>query len=260
MVRWLGAVSFKIFSKLDNNNNCDFRTNGERRFVEDLLRYIVRSEPEWVVFFDIGANVGEYTKMLLEKCADLQITAEIHVFEPTRSCFEIMVTKFGNSDHIFLNQKAVSNSTGTVEIYYDSEKSGLASLYKRNLDAYSIEMNHSEIVETIRLDSYIEMRKIKHIHYLKLDIEGHEKVGLEGLGKYLNGDFIDFIQFEYGGTYLDSHTSLMDVYSLFNKAGFVIAKVMRNGLEIRSYKQELDQFQYANYVAISEKVLKKQKI
>jgi hypothetical protein len=47
----------------------------------------------------------------------------------------------------------------------------------------------------------------------------------------------------------------MDLYTLFEKAGFVVAKVMRNGLEVRPYKPWMDNFQYANYVAISSKVL-----
>lgn len=63
-----------------------------------------------------------------------------------------------------------------------SKKSGLASLYNRNLNAYSIQMNKSESVDTIRLDSYINNKKIKHIHFLKIDIEGHELKALEGGG------------------------------------------------------------------------------
>ena len=77
----------------------------------------------------------------------------------------------------------------------------------------------------------------------------------EGLGSYLNGDFIDFVQFEYGGANLDSHTSLMELYALFEKAGFVMTKVMRNGLDIRPYKPWMENFQYANYVAISRKIV-----
>lgn len=182
---------------------------------------------------------------------------EIHLFEPTLACFDILQKKFAHFDEVVLNKKAVSNNFETVEIFYDEQKSGLASLYKRNLNAYSIQMNQSELIDTIRLDTYINEKKIKHIHFLKVDIEGHETKALEGVGVHLNGDFIDFLQFEYGGANLDSHTNLMEIYDFLEKAGFVLAKVMPKGLDIRPYKPWMDNFQYANYVAISSRIIDK---
>jgi len=75
------------------------------------------------------------------------------------------------------------------------------------------------------------------------------------MGDYLDCNFIDFIQFEYGGANLDSHSSLLDFYKLFENRGFKIAKVMPKGLEIRTYKPFMDHFEYANYIAISKNVL-----
>lgn len=259
VLRKLRTLALRMFSYLDNNGTADFDTNGEKKFVDDLFQYVAQAEPGRGVFFDVGANIGEYTQMLLDKSSSLRVAPEIHVFEPTKSCFEVVTKKFGHADHVVLNQKAVSNSAGAVEIYYDAEKSALASLHKRNLAAYAVELDRSEMVETVRLDAYIEAKGIKHIHFLKIDIEGHEIAAFEGLGAYLTADFIDFVQFEYGGANLDSHTSLMDLYTLLEKAGFVMTKVMRNGLEVRPYKPWMDNFQYANYVAISQKILKKLK-
>ncbi len=254
VIRKLRTLALWIFLYLDNSGTADFDTNGERKFVGNLFDFVAHAEPGRAVFLDIGANIGEYTQMLLEKSSALPAVPEIHVFEPTRSYFEIIMAKFGIRENVVLNQQAVSNSAGEVEIYYDAEKSTLASLYKRNLDAYSVELNRSETVTTTRLDRYIERKGITHIHFLKIDIEGHEIAAFEGLGRYLNGDFIDFVQFEYGGANLDSRTSLMDFYSLFDNAGFVMTKIMRNNLEVRPYKPWMDNFQYANYVAVSKRI------
>lgn len=38
-------------------------------------------------------------------------------------------------------------------------------------------------------------------------------------------------------------------------AGFVMTKVMRKGLEVRPYKPWMDNFQYANYVAVSRRIV-----
>ena len=104
----------------------------------------------------------------------------------------------------------------------------------------------------MRLDDYIRKKGIEHIHFMKVDIEGHELAAFEGLGTYLRNDFIDFIQFEYGGANLDSHATLRDLYNQLSAHGFVMAKVMRRGLEVRIYKPFMENYQYANYVAFSK--------
>jgi len=138
---------------------------------------------------------------------------------------------------------------------YDRERSGLASLYRRDLRHYNIELSKSEEIETICAGDYIDQKQIPHIDYLKIDIEGHELKALEGFGKYLSGDFIDYIQFEYGGTTLDVHTSLMELYTFLESRGFKVAKVFSKGLEILSYNPDMENFRYANYVAISNRWL-----
>jgi len=45
-----------------------------------------------------------------------------------------------------------------------------------------------------------------------------------------------------------------DLYSVFEKVGFAVAKIIPSGLEIRSYQPYMENFQYSNYVAISSHV------
>jgi FkbM family methyltransferase len=250
----LRSLAFAVFNWLENNNNARFATNGENRFIDALFRHLNNADSGPIVLFDVGANVGAYSVMLLDKSHRIG-EVNIHVFEPTHECFELLQNKFSRRNGIILNRKAVSDSDGTAEIFFDVEKSSLASLYKRNLDAYSTHLNQSELVETIRLDKYIEERNIEHIHFLKIDIEGHELAAVRGLGEHLNSGFIDFIQFEYGGANLDSHTSLMELYAILENAEFTVTKIMPSGLEVRPYYPRMDNFQYANYVAVSDRII-----
>jgi FkbM family methyltransferase len=250
----LRSLAFAVFNWLENNNNARFATNGEKRFLDVLFRRLNNNDSGRKVLFDIGANIGTYSRMLLDR-SHRSGEVDIHVFEPTHECFEILQNKFSRTNGIILNRKAVSDSNGTADIFFDVEKSSLASLYKRNLDVYSTRLNLSELVETIRLDKYIEERHIEHIDFLKIDIEGHELAAFRGLGIYLNSGFIDFIQFEYGGANLDSHTSLMELYAHLEKAGFTLTKIMPSGLEMRPYSPRMDNFQYANYVAVSNRII-----
>jgi len=251
----LRNLAWKIFNKIENNGNSVFEENGEKIFLENLFKTFKANKGRKIVF-DIGANVGEYSFMLLENSQRHCVDLELHLFEPTKSCFGVISKKFGSKNNVILNNFGVSDCNATAKIFYDKEQSGLASLYQRNLDSYSLQLNKSEEITLLRIDEYIVQKNIKHIDFIKMDIEGHELKAFHGFGKYLNSDFIDYIQFEYGGANLDSHTSLLEIYEVLEKNNFVIAKIMPNGLEIRKYKPFMDNFQYSNYVAISKRLMK----
>lgn len=175
------------------------------------------------IVFDIGANIGEYSSMLLDISQKYLVPIELHLFEPTATCFETLIKKFKDINNVILNNFGVSDSNSISKIYYDKEQSGLASLYQRNLDYYNISMNKTEEIILRKLEGYIEEQLIKHIDFIKIDIEGHELKAFEGLGKYLNIDFVGYIQFEYGGANLDSHSSLMEIYK-FSKRGILVLR------------------------------------
>ncbi|WP_417550089.1 FkbM family methyltransferase [Methylophaga sp.] len=253
----LRNFAFNLFNALENNNNAMFDKNGEKNFLNYLISRLADSDGSKVVF-DIGANIGEYSSMLLHIFQNNNIVdVQLHLFEPTQSCFEVIKKKFETKENFHLNKFGASDKQIAAKIFYDKEQSGLASLYQRNLDSYNLKLDKSEEINLRRMDDYIVSMEIKHIDFIKIDIEGHELKAFEGFGPYLNSDFVDYIQFEYGGANLDSHTSLMKLYRFLNDRGFIIAKVMPKSLEIRDYKPFMDNFMYANYVAISNRLLEK---
>lgn len=252
----LRALSLKVFNFIENNGNPNFDKNGEKVFINSLLDSFKNVDGKKIIF-DIGANIGEYSQMIKDHSELLKLNIELHLFEPTQSCFITISEKFKNDPNVILNNFGVSDSNTTSKIYYDQEKSGLASIYQRNLDSYNIKLNQSEDILLKRMDEYIEKKGIQHIDFIKIDIEGHELNAFKGFGSYINSSFIDYIQFEYGGANLDSHSSLMEIYKFFEDRGFSVAKIMANGLELRNYKPFMDNFMYSNYVAISNKLLKR---
>lgn len=253
--RKLRGLAWRVFNTIENNGNAKFEENGEKVFIENLFKTF-KANGGGKIVFDIGANIGEYSTMLLDNSQKNGVEVELHLFEPTKSCFQTISKKFNSKSNVTLNNFGVSDSNATAQIFYDKEQSGLASLYQRNLDSYNLQLNQSEEITLKRIDEYIQHKNIQHIDFIKIDIEGHELKAFDGFGNYLNSDFIDYIQFEYGGANLDSHSSLMEIYKFFEDREFTVAKIMPNGLEIRKYGPYMDNFMYANYVAISNKVLK----
>ncbi|WP_292757807.1 FkbM family methyltransferase [Methylophaga sp. UBA2689] len=253
--RKLRGLSIKLFNYIENNGNCNFDSNGEKYFVNNLLKDL--SIKKSLIIFDIGANVGEYAHIIIQSSRKFNVDVNLYLFEPVKSCFEKLSQDFSVNESVNLNNFGASDSNGTAMIYYDKESSGFSSLYKRNMSSYGFELDQSEEIRLMRMDDYIVENKIQHIDFIKIDIEGHELKAFQGFGKYLSSKFIDYIQFEYGGANLDSHTSLMEIYSFLEDRGFYVAKILNNGIEVREYKPYMDNFNYSNYVAISKEIFQK---
>ncbi|QLC50632.1 FkbM family methyltransferase [Methanolobus zinderi] len=243
---------YHLSVKIDNSGNSNFETNGEKRFIRNLFEDLKNRDS--LILLDVGGNIGDYTQMLFENAIKLNGTFQIHVFEPTRYCYSMLSKRFRDK-RILLNNTACSNINRSAEIYYDPEGSGLASMYNRNLKAIGNELKIKEMVKTQRLDDYIKKCNIDHIDFIKVDVEGHEKAVFEGIGDFLNPNFVDYIQFEYGGASLDSMTSLMNLYEILESKGFIVAKILPDSLHIREYSAFLDNFEYSNYVAISKRLI-----
>jgi FkbM family methyltransferase len=248
---WFRQKLQTLVYKLDNSGDTDIEHNGEHAFIRSLCTHYTQTEP--IVVLDVGANYDDYTALLLET-RGLKTTA-IHAFEPQRSCFAKLTELFGNTPGVTINNVGLSDKAATTTLFKNTEGSGLASLYKRDLQHYGIDLGKTEEISLARADAYLAKHHISHIHLLKLDIEGHEIPAFHGFGDFLSADHIDFIQFEYGGANLDAKSSLRELFTLLEGKGFIMTKIMRRGLERRAYYPRLENFVYQNWVAVSPRVL-----
>ncbi|MCG2725664.1 MAG: FkbM family methyltransferase, partial [Elusimicrobia bacterium] len=133
-------------------------------------------------------------------------------------------------------------------LYRNADESGLSSIYKRRLDHFNLSMDKSENIEVKTIDAFCKEQKIEHIHFLKLDVEGHELKVLEGASGMLKLGAIDFIQFEFGGCNIDSRTFFQDFYYLF-KDNYKIYRILKDGLyKINHYKERYEVFTTTNYL------------
>ena len=112
-------------------------------------------------------------------------------------------------------------------------------------------------VDMMRLDDFCLENNVKNIDFLKIDVEGNELKVLDGAKGMLSNDKISVIQFEYGGTYIDAEILLKDVFDFFSELPYTIYKILPDRLLQTSYSQQLENFQYANYLAINNSWLNK---
>jgi len=218
--------------------------SGERLVVQYIHQRIGNVND--IVIFDVGANVGSYSLMLNEVFGT---SANILSFEPSKKTSQKFVTNANGRSNIILYNLGFSNMNAGDILYSNADESGIASVHKRRLDHFNIEMNRSEPIALRTLDSFCSEKGINHIHFLKLDVEGHELKVLEGAKNLLASKSIDFIQFEFGGCNIDSNTFFQDFYYLL-KDNYCISRILQDGLyPIGEYKEIYEAFLTTNYLA-----------
>jgi FkbM family methyltransferase len=224
-------------------SDCD--TSGEISVIKKIIENSPREKPQ--VVFDIGANIGKYTK-ILNKYFPKNTT--IYSFEPSKYTFSKLKKNYNKISRINLYNFGFSNHKGKLDLFSDKKESGLASVYRRRLDHFDIEMSHKEVVEMRTIDEFCKESNIKKILFLKIDVEGHELEVLEGAKTMLESKNIKNIQFEFGGTNIDSRTFLQDFYYLLGK-NYKIFRIVKDGIfDMGKYRESFECFLTTNYLAV----------
>lgn len=221
------------------------KSSGEEGAITYVLKKL--SGVSDVVIFDVGANVGNYTLALLSLLGKTH--ASVYSFEPSKSAFAKLRDNMKNTKNVFLHNIALGEENKNATLFYDTQASGFASFYKRRLEHFNIHMDFSETVDVTTIDTFCLQENIKRIHFLKMDVEGHELSVLRGASGMIENKLVDFIQFEFGGCNIDSRTFFQDFYYLLSP-NYRIYRIVRNGLyRINSYEETQEIFMTANFLA-----------
>jgi len=235
----------KYIDIFNGENNCDIRTNGESHFLKNNLEYCN-------VVFDVGANIGEWTKTALS----INPKIKVHCFEPNKNTFNRLLSN-NFSSNVFCNNFGLGSKKEKKILYVYHNSSAINSLYNRKiLNNISTCSSRREKVLIDTLDNYCIEKGIKQIDFLKIDVEGHEFQTLKGVMNLLKKQRIKIIQFEYGSTYIDAKVFLRDIFQYFkNFNGYKFYKIFPKNIKwIKEYTESLDNFQYSNYLIIHNSV------
>ncbi len=224
--------------------------SGEKNVLDMVAMNPYFSEKRPPIIFDVGANIGDYTMEIIKAIPH----ANVHVFEASKHTFCRLQENLATYDAV-LNNVAVGSECGEATLYYDRESSGLASLYKRQLDHFGIIMNQSETVSVTTIDAYCATNEIKHIDLLKMDIEGHEFAALKGANKMLDHKCIAAIQIEFGGCNIDSRTYFRDFWNLLHE-NYNVFRIMKDGFwPITKYTEKLEIFTTTNFLFLDKNIV-----
>lgn len=144
----------------------------EIRFVESRLQ-------PGDVFVDAGANFGLFSLAAARRTGS---EGRVYAFEPYTPNYHRLVhhVKLNALSRIITERMALSQHEGTVAVGVERSEynSGMASMFAGDDAA-------SEMVQTIRLDTYLENHQERSVRMIKIDLEGAEYAALEGMKRTL---------------------------------------------------------------------------
>ena len=120
------------------------------------------------VVYDLGANVGVFTKWLLNKFNNIE---HIYAFEPTPHLVGYMNKTFSIYPNVTIFNKAISNKnkTAVFQTFQNSVSNTLIDFDDKN-HTYSGGVE----VECVNLEQFINQNNLLQPTLLKIDIEGSE--------------------------------------------------------------------------------------
>ncbi len=219
-------------------------TAGEKNFIRKQLKKIIGDNQP--IFFDGGANVGEFSLLLRENYPK----ARIFAFEPNNTPYEkLQINSKDKNIEIFM--AGLSSSNKEAEIFTNPDNtSKYGSIYKSVLTEIHHQKNvQGKKIELVTLDGFCQKNNIDNIDFLKLDIEGHEVEALRGGENLLKAGKIKVIQFEFNAVNIISRIFLKDFYDLMPNHNFY--RIRTNDLlPLGPYNAINEIFRVHNLVAI----------
>lgn len=203
------------------------------------------------VVLDVGAHHGKWSEAVLSAKK-----AEVHAFEASRDAYEVLTAGIGQ--RVTLNWNAVTNASEDVTFHVYRDDARLSSIHRRlSVEEKLLGAGFDAItVPGTTLDAYWAGRS-EQIRFLKVDVEGAEYDVLRGADGLLRRGQVDFLQFEYGGTFFDAGITLRSVWSCLRRNGYRVLRVEgRKFSELERFSDRDETYKYTNFLAVHERLIK----
>jgi FkbM family methyltransferase len=219
---------------------------GEKAWLQEYLAK--QKEP---VVLDVGANIGSYSKFVLESNKG----ASVFAFEPHPKTYHKLNLISKNNNFQAFNF-GVGDKREKLELYdYDTnDGSSHATLYQDVIKDLHKGIPISHLVEVVTLDDFILKQNLSKIDLLKIDTEGNEYKVLMGCNKALKEKKIRAIHMEFNEMNIISKVSFKDFWDLLSD--FEFYRILPGGelLPIKNYSPVICEiYAFQNIIALLKK-------
>lgn len=178
-------------------NNDNPKTNGEDIFFMKIKDHIN-------VIFDVGCrNDTNY----------IHFSGDVHYFDPINGFIENLKNQPNVNKNAYFNNFGLGDEN--QQLYYYPR---YQSFYDRIASCGTSDEANKILLTIKKGKDYVIENNIKTIDFMKIDTEGYELKVLQGFEECLEN--VNILQFEYGGTFLDNNTKLIDVIKHLESKGF----------------------------------------
>lgn len=167
----------------------------EARWYRTMRRFYTQFIQPGDLVFDVGANVGLYT------CVILQLGARVVAVEPQKDCARILFAKFHANSNFSLVNKALGTAEGQAAMYVANSSSAtslspqwIQTAKPKEMD--SVTWGAPQPVSVTTLDVLIV--KYGRPVFTKIDVEGYEYQVILGLSQPVLA-----LSFEFHPTFLE---------------------------------------------------------
>lgn len=206
------------------------------------------------VIIDGGANAGHWSHSVLDLAREGRISVLLMI-EPNESHARSHQALHQTFKGVVSTEwVALGSEPAVKELHFDTDYSGLASLYDRDIAHHGISLGKTKPVRVERLTDIISRHQIERIDFLKLDLEGHELEAFKGAEPLLASQAVRAIQFEFGGANIDSRTYFRDFWELLHtQYGYSLYRLLpgRRLMTLTRYSENLERFAWQNLLACS---------
>jgi FkbM family methyltransferase len=144
-----------------------------------LSRYLAPLDESVIVYQALGIRDGLMLDVGAHYGYSLMPFAErgwtVHAFEPDPANRAHLVENHGGKGRVTVVPVAVGDETRTMTLYTSHESTGVSSLV-----AFTRRHEATATVDVIRLQDYMIENDLRHVDFLKIDVEGYEKFVLDG--------------------------------------------------------------------------------
>lgn len=203
MLPWM----VKVWRKL-------FRLSYESSFNNFIINNI-RSHD---VFWDVGANNGHYIEEIKPYISNL---GKIIGFEPSPTSLKILNCRFKDDRNIVIVNKALSDSTGDLQFYY--EPNAISSV-EDSLQFHP--EKESCTVMQVTAESFVAENMTNFPNCIKIDVEGFEDKVIAGLGSLLNDSRLRCL-------FIEMHFSKLDALNKRDSVNFIFKTLKKKGFSLK---------------------------
>jgi protein O-GlcNAc transferase len=161
-------------------------------FFEDELPFVRQLLEPGQHVIDIGANYGAYTLPMAQKVG---ANGHVWAFEPSSSTAQFLAQSIAANgfEHVTLEQKAVSSTTGTAQLALHVQAE------ERSIIHGAVAPGESETVSLVTLDDCMDRYRWADIDLIKIDAEGEEANIVKG-GRRFFANLSPLVQYELRST------------------------------------------------------------